>query len=106
MPDRGYAELFADLQAGKITEDLPLFARATDPGTSWAAAKAAEPLAGTQRACVLAALRQHGPQTYRELDLLLNWHTGAQRRLPELERQGLVRPTGDEREGCRVWEAV
>ncbi|MEB3198434.1 MAG: hypothetical protein VKP62_14635, partial [Candidatus Sericytochromatia bacterium] len=91
--------------------DLPLFApstraRASDPVTSHQAAERAAPAASGQRACVLAVLRQYGDLTYREIDQRLNWHTGAQRRLPELERLGLARPTGDERDGCRVWTAM
>ena len=109
MSRDGYDRLLADLQAGKVSEqadDLPLFARSTDPGTSWAAAKAAAPHAATQRAAVLACLRQYGAMTYRELDDRLQWRTGAQRRLPELAASGLIRPTGTVRENCRVWEAA
>ena len=95
---------------GGSLNDLPLFgdpvARHRDPGTSHAAAARVAPLAGTQRACVLACLRQYGDLTYKEIDAKLNWHTGAQRRLPELAAAGLVSPTGTERDGCRVWTAA
>ncbi|MEB3196134.1 MAG: hypothetical protein VKP62_02925, partial [Candidatus Sericytochromatia bacterium] len=110
----GWHKLVAQhLMAGAAQQaaDLPLFApetraRATDPVTSHQAAERAAPAASGQRACVLAVLRQYGDLTYREIDQRLNWHTGAQRRLPELERLGLARPTGDERDGCRVWTAM
>jgi len=89
----------------------PLFARPpltrrADPATSFAAAVAVAPHVGTQRVEVLDCLTRYGPQTYKDVDRRLGWHTGAQRRLVELQRAGLARPTGERREGCRVWRAV
>lgn len=117
MPD-DYDRLLADLQQGRVTEqvaDTPLFAastraRATDPGTSHAAAAAAH--ADAQRAACLAALRQQGGLTADEVDAYLHWRpTTAGRRLGELRALGLIRATEQTRltrsgRAALVWEAV
>lgn len=73
-------------------------ARRTDPVTSHAAAGAAESFAKAHADRILKCLRQTGPLGK---DGIAN-HTGldgvaVSRRLPELERQGLVYPTGEKR---------
>jgi len=47
------------------------------------------------------------PMTGREIGKLAGMTMEqASRRLPELEQRGEVRPTGEERDGCRVWARV
>lgn len=86
--------------------DTPPRTRRTDPMTSYAAAVTVAPHVRSQRAAVLAALRQYGPMTYKDVDRALGWHTGAQRRLVELQRAGLAMLAGGVADGCRVWQAT
>lgn len=95
----------ASMDLGPLFARPPLTRRA-DPATSYAAAVAIAPHVGTQRAEVLSCLASYGPQTYKDIDRTLGWHTGAQRRLVELQRAGLAAPTGEVRDGCRVWSAL
>jgi DNA-binding transcriptional ArsR family regulator len=88
-------------------------ARATDPGTSWSAARDAEPNAGTNRELALRLLREHpGGLT----DFELAERTGLQqtsigKRRGELRDAGLVRDSGERRRApsgslAIVWQAV
>jgi len=86
-------------------------ARGSDPATSHAAARSAARWATSHAGRILDAL-QHGAATVDEL----SERTGLQsqqinKRLPELDRAGLARPTDVVRRsrsghGERVWEAV
>ena len=87
-------------------DDIKPVARRTDPQTSHDAAKRAERFATTHAGRILSALKAHGHSTPAEL----SDHTGLTvvqlcRRLPELEAQGLAKPTGEVVNGFRVWKA-
>lgn len=71
-------------------------ARSTDPETSHLAANAARELAQQHSAAILKCLTQHGPMGKDGIAM----HTGIDgvavcRRLPELQRDGLAQPTGN-----------
>ena len=90
---------FVDLQ--------PVRARRTDPQTSHDAAKRAERFATTHAGRILAALKAHGPSTPAKL----SDHTGLtvvqiDRRLPEIQAQGLAWPTGEILGGYRIWKCA
>lgn len=79
-------------------------ARKRDPATSHKAAKSAASTAPSQRNMIAAALRS-GPATVRELEP----RTGLQahaigKRMIELQRLGIAKPTGTERDGMREWQ--
>ncbi len=87
-------------------------ARRTDPLTSHLAAASATKFAGTHQMQIHALLITYGPMTADEIAAHLRM-TGHQcnKRLPELQRLGIARPTGHTRPGIsgrmqRVWEAV
>lgn len=92
-------------------DDLPLFARATDPSTSHRAADSMREAASGQRRRCLLFLRASGPMTAAELDCVIGWRvTTAGRRLVELERLGQVQRTEEERptpsgRAAQVWKA-
>ena len=70
-------------------------ARRTDPHTSHAAAHLAKALAADHQRAILACLEAHGPlgkDAIGERTLLAGHAVG--KRLPELQRMGLVQPTG------------
>ena len=79
-----------------IVQTIPMpRSRRTDPITSHLAAQSARPLQMTHLEQILAALQQHGAGT---IDTIADW-TGLSavqvaRRLPELQQQGLAKPTG------------
>ena len=88
-------------------------ARATDPGTSWAAARDAKPTASAGRALALQLLREHpGGLTDFELAALSGMQqTSIGKRRGELRDAGLVRATDRRRpspsgSAAIVWEAV
>lgn len=91
----------------------PPRARNSDPGTSHAAARNVDKFAASHAGRILAALRTRGPSTVDELSALPGLHLQSQqinKRLPELERESLARPTGATRRSRsgnleRVWEA-
>lgn len=77
-------------------------ARRRDPETSKAAALKAVNFAALYRARILAVLEH--PGTIYDLAQRCGLDRVAiARRLPELARDGLVEPTQERREGCRVW---
>lgn len=93
-----------------------LLARADDPVTSKAAAVTVAAHLSESQERALWHIQLYGPGTLREIadaalddmaivDAVALYHELA-RRAPELRRDGLVRLTGELREGCRVWEAV
>lgn len=68
----------------------PLFRR-TDPATSKAAAAAIVPKLGELQWAVLEAVRLFPGRTRNELAKIHGWHPSeVSKRLPEMERQGLV----------------
>ena len=82
---------------------LPLpRARKTDPATSHAAANKAAHIAPSQRNIIADALREPGTvKDVAERTGLTQY--AVSKRLPELQRMGLIVATGVEREGCREW---
>lgn len=89
----------------------PPHARRSDPATSHAAAERAQGFAASQRGRIYLALIGHGPMTAKELVThIVMTDVQVCRRLPELQRLGLVRPLVEAgrpvvRDGSRVWEA-
>ena len=72
-------------------------ARRTDPRVSHDAARSMRSAAAAQRRTILVALLG-GPMIADEVDAVCDFRaTTAGRRLPEMERAGLVRVTGNER---------
>lgn len=79
-------------------------ARRTDPATSKRAAVQAGTFAESHRGRILAALER--PGTIKELAARTGIdHVAVARRMGELQRAEppLAQPTGEVREGCRVW---
>lgn len=112
MPDQ-----LALLVPGEAGQEFKarLLARRRDPVTSKRAAEKVVPYLGKQQREALASLRHHGPCTTQKLGALVSGfqdseavrlHYQFARRLPELESMGLARPTGEVRDGSRVWEAI
>lgn len=84
---------------------VPL-ARRTDPATSHAAANRAAFIAPSQRNIIAAALA-YEPGTVKMIaDRTGLSQYAVSKRLPELERMGLIELTGREIEGCREWRKV
>ena len=80
---------------------LPL-ARRTDPATSHAAANKAASIAPSQRNIIAAALST--PGTVKQIsDRCGLSQYAVSKRLPELQRMGLIELTGREIDGCREW---
>lgn len=87
-------------------------ARRSDPSTSHEAARRVREFASGHAATILSCLKDHGPLTVDEIAK----HTPLlahqiNKRLPELQRSGLVVPTGETRLSAsgrpeRVWRAV
>lgn len=87
-------------------------ARSCDPSTSHEAARRVREFATGHSATILDCLRAHGALTVDEIAK----HTPLlahqiNKRLPEMQRSGLVRPTGRTRSSAsgrpeREWEAV
>ena len=89
--------------------DLDLFtpiARTTDPDTSHQAARRIEPKRGTQASQILAVYRAY-PRglTANEVEDYTKIR-GSWKRVSDLLNAGLLRPTGEERDGSRVLVAV
>ena len=89
--------------------DLDLFtpiARADDPATSHAAARKVQPKRGTQASQLLALYRAYpNGLTDAEACLYANIPHGW-KRCSDLRNAGLIRPTGEVRDGQRVCVAV
>lgn len=80
---------------------VPL-ARRTDPATSHAAANKAAHIAPSQRNIIAAALST--PGTVKAIsDRCGLSQYAVSKRLPELQRMGLIELTGREIDGCREW---
>ncbi len=102
----------------KSQPPMPLFdrprevpaARATDPGTSHAAATKVVTFRGDHHRRILAALSE--PRTIYEIAQACGLdHVAVARRMPELERDGKAEPTDETRKSpsgspCRVWRRV
>lgn len=85
--------------------DSPL-ARSTDPQTSHDAADRAHQFIASHDAKIYGVLCDHHPTalTYRAIAAFAKLEPVAVgRRLTYLERRGLIRPTGEVHEGCRLW---
>ena len=81
---------------------VPL-ARRTDPATSHAAANKAASIAPSQRNIIAAALACE-PGTVKAIsDRCGLSQYAVSKRLPELQRMGLIELTGREIDGCREW---
>ena len=94
---------------------LPPVARDADPVTSHRGHDRVAPKRGTRAAQVLALLKAHpAGLTAQEVELFLQYRdlatgklvTGWWKRLSDLKAAGLVRGTGDERDGGEVYVAV
>ena len=91
---------------------MTALARNTDPSTSHLAAAACEEFASKHRASILQALRLDGPAGKDELARRTGLDGVAiARRLPEMQRKGLVCPTGrtvpsSKGRAERVWRAA
>lgn len=87
-------------------------ARKSDPQTSHQAAARVHEFAGGHREQILACLKRHGSLTVDEIAKRTRLQSQAiNKRLPELERAGLARPTGGTRLSAsgrpeRVWYAT
>ena len=86
---------------------LPLpVARRTDPKVSHEAAAKAASIAPSHRNIIAAALR-YSPGTVKQIsDRCGLSQYAVSKRLPELERMGLIELTGRELEGCREWKSA
>lgn len=94
-------------QAPSCTETLDLFvqynARETDPGTAHEAA-AKRTAAGTKHFDeIVADIRAHGPSTYREVsDRIGVVGTTISTVMTQMERHGILKRTGERRNGCML----
>lgn len=97
------------------TSFLPPVARDRDPVTSHAGHDAVAPKRGTRMAQVLALLKAHkNGLTAQEVEAFLTYRdrttgklvTGWWKRLSDLKHAGLIRGTGEERDGGEVYVAV
>lgn len=75
-------------------DDVPL-ARRSDPATSHAAAEASAEFRGEHQTKIIEALRWYGPMGKTGIAKTSGLdHIAVARRLPELQRKGLAKPTG------------
>jgi DNA-binding MarR family transcriptional regulator len=82
-------------------------ARRGDPATSHQAAARSHQFSGSHAAKILSAIKHMPGQTasyYSQMTGLTV--VQIDRRLPEMERKGLIRTTGAVYNGFRAWEAV
>lgn len=86
-------------------------ARSYDPETSHEAASRVREFAAGHCALILQALIDHGPMTAEQIGVVVGMDAyQARKRLPELERAGLAKPTGDTAPTAsgrkqRIWRA-
>lgn len=82
-------------------------ARATDPATSHMAAERSRQFSEGHAAKILRAIK-HMPRQTAAYYSQMTGLTVVQidRRLPEMERKGLIRTTGAVHNGFRAWEAI
>lgn len=87
-------------------------ARKADPATSKSAAARVVEFDANHFGRIIAALKQRGPMTFHEIAAATGLDgQQSNKRLPELERMGAVRRTGELRRSqsgrqCAVWKAV
>ena len=87
-------------------------ARSFDPATSHEAAERVREFAAGHCALILQALLDHGPMTPEQVGERVNLDAyQVRKRLPELERAGLAKPTGQTAptisgRSQRVWRAL
>ena len=101
------AALSEEMVRGMDDMLLSTMARATDPETSHQAARRARCFAESHASRILRAIK-HMPKQTAAYYAQMTGLTVVQidRRLPELERKGLVRTTGAIYNGFRAWEAM
>jgi len=86
--------------------DIPR-ARATDPATSHMAADRSYSFYKSHAANILSAIKHRPGQTAAYYSAITGLTVvQIDRRLPEMERKGLIRTTGAIYNGYRAWEAV
>jgi predicted HTH transcriptional regulator len=82
-------------------------ARATDPATSRMAAWRSQQFSESHAAKILRAIKHMPRQTAAYYSQMIGLTVvQIDRRLPEMERKGLIRTTGAIYNGYRAWEAV
>lgn len=94
-----------------LDSDPKKLARANDPGTSKAAAKTVKQFSKKRHALILWGLGIREGTFYDIAETTGLEPSQVWRRLNELERKGLIEPTGGERRGptgrmCRVWRLL
>ncbi len=95
----------------QLAFDFTKRVRRRDPATSRAAAARAGEFGSDHHAKIIGSLLTQGPATIYELaDRTKLDHVAVARRMSELEKLGVARPTQDMRaspsgRACRVWEA-
>ncbi len=89
-----------------MTDLFSPIARASDPSTSHAGAKAIEPKRGTQASQILATIRAYpAGLTASEVERY-TMIRGAWKRVSDLKNAGLIRTTGEVRDGGEVYVAT
>lgn len=100
------------IDAAVVHHDVAANVRASDPVTSFQAAREARAFASSQCDTIVDALRRYGPQSKDQLAARLRLESHAiGKRLPDLQKRGLAAPTGEVRRSAsnrleRVWKAL
>lgn len=77
------------------------------PTTSQDAAGRAQRFASGHCMAILASMQLHGPQTAKDTAITTGLSSvQVSRRTIDMQAAGLIRTTGQERDGCRVFEVV
>ena len=77
------------------------------PATSQDAAGRAQRFASGHCKLIMASMQMHGPQTAKEVASTTGLSSvQVSRRSIDMQSAGLIRTTGQERDGCRVFEVV
>jgi predicted HTH transcriptional regulator len=110
MPEQ--LSMLPALDAALHVHDVAANVRASDPVTSFQAAREARAFASSQCDMIAAALRAHGPMSKDQLAARLRLDGVAiARRLADLQKAGRAVPTGETRPSVsgrseRVWRCV
>lgn len=95
-----------------LAHDVAANVRASDPVTSFQAARAAREFASSQCDAIHAALMAHGPMSKDQIATRIRLDSVAvARRLADLQKQGRATPTGETRPSVsgrseRIWRGV